>query len=226
MPLRPPKLFLTALALLLGAGAVFAASHMTLRAPSAGATQHGLASQASTGGQDAAQLAALSEQANSAAPAGKPFALMPPAGSPLAPDFTLTTLDNKPVKLSDAVKKGPVLLDFWATWCGPCQMEMPELGTIYANYKARGVQIYGIDANDSRAQIQRFFKNASPGYPMLPDSGGIVATTYNISGIPALFLIDTSGRVRSVSVGFDPNTQADLPSSLDQLLAEHPQKTT
>ena len=226
MRFKPPKLILAALALVLAAGAVLAASQVTLNRPHAGNQQHGLGAQTAVSGQDASQLAAMTQQASGdQVPNQTPFALMPTANSPVAPDFTLSTLDNKTVKLSDADKKGPVLIDFWASWCVPCKMEMPQLGAVYSKYKTRGVQIYGIDANDSRAQMQRFFRNGSPGYPMLPDQSGVVATSYNISGIPAMFLIDTNGRVRSLLVGFDPNTQSDLPSSLDRLLAEHPQKT-
>lgn len=230
MAVNSGKLILTAVAAVLAAGGLLAASRMHLLPAKPGGAQHGLASQpesdSGAADADAPSLADLTARASSGEPSGDaPFSIMPAQSSPAAPDFTLTTLDGKSVKLSEAVKSGPVLLDFWATWCGPCRMEMPELGAVYGNYKTRGVQIYGVNSDDSVANQKKFFSAASPGYPMLTDTSGVVHTSYNISAIPALFLIDQSGRVRSATVGFDSDTQTDLPRSLDQLLAEHPQKT-
>ena len=73
-----------------------------------------------------------------------------------APDFTLTALDDSSYTLSEMEGK-VVLLNFWATWCGPCRMEIPEFNELHENYHDRGLEILGISISDSKKQLQNFY---------------------------------------------------------------------
>jgi peroxiredoxin len=148
----------------------------------------------------------------------RPFAMIPADKQQDAPDFTLTTADGQTITLSQAVKKGPVMLDFWATWCVPCRMEMPELQKVYEKYKDRGVQLYGVNANDKSQIIGAFSRDYHVEFPTLVDSKQTVAASYGVQSIPLVVIVDKDMHVTASDNGFDPNTKADLPRTLDKLL--------
>jgi peroxiredoxin len=150
----------------------------------------------------------------------EPFGLIEAGNAKPAPDFTLNTPDGKTVTLSEAVSHGPVVIDFWATWCGPCRMEMPMVDSINQGYASRGVQVYGINSDASADEVKHFFAQQHVGFPILLDTGGSVASEYGVSGLPTIAVIDTKERVRAVDVGFDPETNSDLSNCLDSLLKE------
>lgn len=148
----------------------------------------------------------------------KPFSIIPTDQQKTAPDFTLQTADGQTVKLSDAVKHGPVVLDFWATWCGPCRMELPDLENVYKTYKNKGVQFYGVNSDASAADITAFAQQNSITFPMLVDSKQAAATSYSVSSIPLTLVVDQNMRVVAASDGYDPSCKADLSHSLDTLI--------
>jgi thiol-disulfide isomerase/thioredoxin len=146
------------------------------------------------------------------------FALNNPANAPTAPDFTLESMDGKTITLSDAVKHGPVLIDFWATWCGPCKMELPMLSNVYDKYKSKGVQIYALNVDTDKAGLTQFFVDAHPDCPVLIDTNQTVGAAYSVDALPSMFLIDQNMKVRASIEGADMNTESDLPVALDKLL--------
>lgn len=148
------------------------------------------------------------------------FGLIAPDKQPAAPDFTLQAADGRTVKLSDAVKQGPVVLDFWATWCGPCKMELPDLQSVYSAYKGRGVQFYGIDSDPdvSPAEISSFAEQNHVDFPMLLDSKAQAAQAYSVDAIPRTIIVDKDMKVVANNEGYDPQTKANLSHSLDSLL--------
>jgi peroxiredoxin len=147
-----------------------------------------------------------------------PFALNSASNAPVAPDFTLSSLDGHKITLSDAVKKGPVLIDFWATWCGPCRMELPHLSNVYDKYKDKGVQIYALNVDADAAGLKHFFSDGHPNCPILIDTNQIVGSQYGVNALPTMYLIDKNMHIRSVMEGVDPDTETDLPTSFNKLL--------
>lgn len=122
-------------------------------------------------------------------------------GNP-APDFFLPTLDNeKPVRLSDYRGK-KVLLNFWATWCGPCVREVPDLAEVYAELAGQNFEMLSITADDP-ATVRRFAEQNGVTYPVVLDPRGDVHQAYRVSLFPTLVWIDESGRVESFGHGAD-----------------------
>jgi peroxiredoxin len=118
------------------------------------------------------------------------------AGIP-APDFEAQTLDGQPLKLSE-LKGKVVLLDFWATWCGPCVAELPAIKKIYDKYKDDGFTAVGISFDRDAATARRFVAERQLSWPQVwAEKGdkGPLANLYGVGGIPATFLIGADGKV-------------------------------
>ncbi len=130
-----------------------------------------------------------------------------------APDFKLTGLDDKPVQLSD-LKGSVVVLDFWATWCGPCVQSLPHLDQVYKDVKDSGVKIYAVNAQEDKDKVQNFVTSKNLSVPVLLDTDGAVLKAYLASGIPQTVIIGKDGQVRKVMVGFGPGTEQTLRSEL------------
>lgn len=125
----------------------------------------------------------------------------------LAPDFQLPSLDGQVVALSNLRGK-PVLINFWATWCGPCREEMPYLQQIYDGWSDQGLVLLTIDIQESPATIREFMQNHNLTLPVLLDSRGSVTQRYNIIGIPTTFLIDKEGIIQAKKIGPFPSAKA------------------
>ena len=122
-----------------------------------------------------------------------------------APDFALTSLDGQRYVLSELRGK-VVLVNFWATWCGPCRMEIPDLSRIYSTYRDTGVMILGISLDELQdEQIRTFARNYKMTYPVLhgtPSELARVVRAYGgIQAIPTTFLIDRQGYLQEMYVG-------------------------
>jgi thiol-disulfide isomerase/thioredoxin len=129
-----------------------------------------------------------------------------------APDFTTVSPDNKPVKLSDFRGK-VVVLDFWATWCGPCMQAMPSTNKIAREFKDKEVIVLGVNVSDEKQKCMDWIKEKQKTYesmifvhaPALEGKEDISSTLYGVSGIPTQFVIDRSGVIRASFVGFNPD---------------------
>ncbi len=110
------------------------------------------------------------------------------------------------------------MLDFWATWCGPCRAELPQWKTL-PKYAGR-VGFYGINSSDPPPNIVVFNHQNGLTFPTLSDARHQVAAQYGADAIPLLIVIDTHGKVRSVTVGYDSDLETNLPKVLDALLKE------
>ena len=124
-----------------------------------------------------------------------------------APDFQLQSLDGKTVKLSDFRGK-PVLLNFWATWCGPCRSEMPYLQQIHDNSTAQGLVMLAVDAGENATAVQKFMTELNLTLPVLLDTDKAVSKSYSITAIPSTFLIDKNGVIQKKILGAYPDKQA------------------
>jgi thiol-disulfide isomerase/thioredoxin len=141
--------------------------------------------------------------------AGDMAAPPPPGGPPVgsvAPDFTLRDLsDGKSVQLSSLRNKA-VLINFWATWCGPCKIEMPWLEDMQNKYRAQGFQILGIamDDTDNDNPIIEFTKKMGVSYTILKGTDKVGDLYGGIEGLPISFFIDRSGKVVDKILGAPP----------------------
>jgi thiol-disulfide isomerase/thioredoxin len=116
-----------------------------------------------------------------------------------APDFKLTALDGKPIILA-ALQGKVVLLNFWATWCGPCRAEIPDLVALQERYKGR-LQIIGLNVDDEEADIQQYVQETGINYPVAMTSNDVRVQFGGIPALPTSFVLDTEGRVVQKHVG-------------------------
>jgi peroxiredoxin len=132
-----------------------------------------------------------------------------------APDFKFPNLEGKPVSLAD-FKGQVILLDFWATWCGPCLEELPDLIKLHEKFHERGFSVVGVsgDALGLRVVVPFVRQNKIP-YPVLI-SGGELPEAYEVPGFPAAFLIDRNGRVVQRYLGQE--SYEDLASDVEKIL--------
>jgi|SRR6266498_2545109 len=118
-----------------------------------------------------------------------------------APDFTLHDLTDNPVTLSSFRGEKTVLLDFWATWCGPCKAAMPDLQNLSDKFKERGLEVVTIDQRESVDQVRYFIDRRKYSFQVLLDRDGAVGDKYGVRAIPTAVLIDKNGVVQSITVG-------------------------
>jgi peroxiredoxin len=117
-----------------------------------------------------------------------------------APDFKLTTLDGRQVKLSD-FKGKVVVLNMWATWCGYCRVEMPDIEAAYQKNRDQGVVVLAINAQEGSSEVSQFVKDEGLSFPILLDPDGTVNRAYHVSALPTTFFIDGEGIVRFSRMG-------------------------
>ena len=138
----------------------------------------------------------------------------------LAPDFTLETLDGETVTLSD-LRGQVVIVNLWATWCGPCRLEMPAFKKAHEEYKDRGLVILAVNSTsqDSPDAVKAFVAEFELPFTILMDYDGTVARQYKLSALPTTFFIGRDGVIRRVVVG-GPLAESTLRAEIESLLAE------
>ena len=134
-----------------------------------------------------------------------------------APDFTLRDLKGNQVSLS-GFRGQPVVLNFWATWCAPCRVEMPYLEELHTKYKDQGLVIIGMNTETDYMKVKRFAESLVS-YTVLLD-GSTQAQAYDVSGIPTTYYIDRKGVIRHLSVGFSPGDEAAIEEKIKELLTD------
>ena len=117
-----------------------------------------------------------------------------------APDFTLNALDGAPLTLS-SLRGQAVVLNFWATWCPPCQAEMPELQAAHQRYGESGLVVLGVNQAEAPDVVQSFLETRGLDFPVVLDSRGIASQLYQVNSLPSTFFIDRSGVIRGVVIG-------------------------
>jgi thiol-disulfide isomerase/thioredoxin len=132
----------------------------------------------------------------------------------LAPDFSLKTIDGREITLSQ-LKGKVVLLDFWATWCGPCRESIPHLVQLYKKYRENGFELVGMNLDKGDVEIvRRFIMSMDIPYPVVSAPEEVVRS-YRVTGIPATFLIDKE-------VGFSSPIARQLTTRVADLTSEKP----
>lgn len=155
------------------------------------------------------------QEADSVIPEEPPHALLGQA----APPFTTTDLEGKPVELKKYLGKNVVLLDFWATWCGPCVAAMPLVDEVANKYKEKGLVFYAVNAGEEPDAIKQFLNESKLSPPVALDQKGEIGSSYGVRGIPQTLLIGKDGKVQVVHVGFGPDTATELGNEVEALLA-------
>ncbi len=119
----------------------------------------------------------------------------------LAPDFEFSAFDGKRMRLSD-FRGRAVFLNFWATWCGPCRAELPDMQTIRERFEAQGLTVIGVNFAESFNRADRFIKELDVTLSVLAfDPAGAIGRAYEVRGMPTSYFIDASGRITRVVVG-------------------------
>jgi thiol-disulfide isomerase/thioredoxin len=142
-------------------------------------------------------------------------------GPPLAPEFSLKTLTGEEVSLTK--NKGKTfLIDFWATWCGPCRESIPHLVHLHKTYRGQGLEVVGLsmDKGDPKA-VDHFVRSLDIPYPIAiaPEE---IARAYGVNGLPTTVLIDKEGKIREKIVGFNTTIAKKIESRVVELLSEKP----
>jgi thiol-disulfide isomerase/thioredoxin len=113
-----------------------------------------------------------------------------------------------------------VVIDAWATWCGPCVRSLPQLQRLRSDYASRGVRVYAVSVDEDRAQIPRFLRSAGVDLPVLLDPGGFVLEDrLKLRQMPTTWVVDPRGRIRFTQESFDGNLD-DIRAEVEALLRE------
>ena len=148
------------------------------------------------------------------------------AREPFPVDFALPDLQGHIMRLS--YRRGQVvLINFWATWCYPCRVEMPSMQAVYQDYREKGFDILAISIDvQGKEIVAPFVKEYGLTFPILLDPDNVVSTGLQVRGIPTSYLLDKWGRVAGVEIGAQDWNSNTMRRFLEQLLAEHGSSTT
>ncbi|MFO1408426.1 MAG: TlpA disulfide reductase family protein [Steroidobacteraceae bacterium] len=135
------------------------------------------------------------------------------------PDFTLPARSGGTLSL-DSLKGQVVMVNFWATWCGPCRQEMPLLEQIQQKYEPLGFTVVGINVEPDSAAAQTWLKGVGVTFPILFDRENTVAASFGVEGMPSTVFIDRNGTVRYVHRGYKPGDEAKYSDMIRSLVKE------
>lgn len=140
-----------------------------------------------------------------------------------APNFTLPDLNGKKVELKSLLGKGPVFIHFWATWCKPCQEEMPYLESIFQKYKDKGLIVAAISVDDPKTvnKVKSFIKGRRYTFRVLLDTAQEVSNLYHVQDImPTDFLLDAKGKICKVYTGYKAGDEITIEKEIAGLFSE------
>lgn len=139
-----------------------------------------------------------------------------------APDFKLPARAGGEVALS-GLKGQVVLVNFWATWCGPCRKEMPLLEQIYKKYKGLGFTLLAVNVEEDSAGAEKWLQETAPvTFPVLFDKRNEVTKLYDVTAMPSTVIVDRKGQVRFVHYGYTEGTENEYQDQVRTLLREKP----
>jgi thiol-disulfide isomerase/thioredoxin len=130
-----------------------------------------------------------------------------------APALAGTSLSGAAIDLA-TFRGHPVVIDFWASWCGPCRQEQAELNSLVSRYAGRGVQFLGVDIRDDSANAKAYVQEFHITYPSVFDPASEDAATFNVDAPPTTLVVDATGTIRLRELG----TLTDVPATIDSLL--------
>ena len=161
---------------------------------------------------DALRLVACAAFASVAGPASSAIA---PASA--APDFTLHAMGGPNLRLKEQ-RGRVVMVNFWATWCGPCRQEMPQLNRLYEKYKGSGFVLLGVNVDDDVSKAAEVASKLGVTFPVLLDTDKAVSKLYDLSTMPSTVIIDRDGKVRYVHRGYLTGYEDNYEKQIRELL--------
>ena len=136
-----------------------------------------------------------------------------------APDFALKSSTGENLRLSEH-RGDVVMVNFWATWCGPCRQEMPLLDELYSRYERVGFRLLGVNIDDNSSKAMNMVQELGVSFPVLFDSSKSVSKLYEVDAMPVTVLIDREGTVRYVHHGYKPGYEDKYLDQIRSLLRE------
>ncbi len=136
-----------------------------------------------------------------------------------APDFTLKSESGENLRLSD-LRGEVVMINFWASWCGPCRQEMPLLNELYTQYKPLGFTILGVNVEENSQKAKDLLKNIPVTFPVLFDNESKVSKLYDVVAMPSTVLVDRDGNMRYIHHGYKPGFEEQYQDQIRALIRE------
>lgn len=136
-----------------------------------------------------------------------------------APVMDLPTADGRTLSLG-SLRGKVVLVDFWASWCGPCAAAFPAYEELFQEYRSRGLDVVAVNLDEKRTDADRFLASRPHAMDVVFDPSGRSAKAFGLEGMPTSFLIGRDGRIRFVHTGFTPGAVDSYRREIEQLLAE------
>ena len=159
----------------------------------------------------------------SLAVAGVLACLSPMAGAEAinvpAPDFTLESRSGENLRLEDH-RGEVVMLNFWASWCGPCRQEMPLMDELYSQYKDLGFTILAVNVDENREEAHRCLDKVPVNFPILYDPESSVSELYEVQAMPTTVMIDRDGNARYLHYGYQPGYEDEYEQQIRELVRE------
>jgi peroxiredoxin len=137
----------------------------------------------------------------------------------VAPDFALKSSSGENLRLSE-YRGDVVMINFWATWCGPCRQEMPLLDELYTRYERVGFSLLGVNIDDDSRRAMQMIEDLGVSFPVLFDARKEVSELYEVEAMPVTVLVDREGNVRHVHHGYKPGYEDKYLDQVRSLLRE------
>lgn len=136
-----------------------------------------------------------------------------------AANFTLKSHDGENIRLSE-YRGQVVLINFWASWCGPCRQEMPHLDALHKKYAGLGFTVFGVNVEQDRAMADKTLRDIPVSFPILFDDANRVSELYAVDAMPVTVLVDRDGDIRFLHRGYKPGYELEYEQQVRSLLKE------
>ena len=136
-----------------------------------------------------------------------------------AANFTLKSSDGSNIRLSE-YRGQVVLINFWASWCGPCRQEMPHLDAIHQKYEPMGFTVFGVNVEQDRTMADKILRDIPVTFPILFDDQNEVSQLYDVDAMPVTVLVDRNGEIRFMHKGYKPGYEDDYEQQVRELIRE------
>lgn len=137
----------------------------------------------------------------------------------IVPDFTLKAMDGQNLRL-DEFRGQVILINFWASWCGPCRQEMPILQKIHERYEPLGFTVLGVNVDEQQEKARRIADRMALNFPLLLDTAQTVSEAYEVNAMPFTVLVDRNGKINYIHRGYKPGDENQYVNRLKQLLRQ------